>query len=151
MNASDKKLRGRLVYLTTHVDIWLRQVNPKFNVPMANRIAKIHKIFDWANKEGKILLREREKIGKWTELDPKDFKYVLKIYYPELKKGSKAGITLEEIFPRKFPGTELNMFEPLPEWMLKDLQREEKNAFSLVENDSPKSHNLKKRSSGNRK
>lgn len=150
MTASDKKLQGRLVYLTAHVDVWLRQVNSKFNIPMANRIAKIHKVFDWNTKQGRLLLREREKTGKWKNLNPKDFKYVLKIYYPELKKEDKVGITVEEVFPRHFPGTEMTMFEPLPDWMLKDLQREEKEVFRLVEKNSAERHNIKKRSSGNR-
>lgn len=128
----DKDLSGRLVYLTTHVDAWLRDINPKFNVPMANRIAKIVKVFDWNTDEGKLLLAERKKNGKWTKLNPLDFKYVLKIYYPELTTQGKKGLIIEEMLPRCYPGTQLSMFEPLPPWMLQSLQKEEKDVFKVV-------------------
>jgi hypothetical protein len=129
----DIKLSGRLVFLTHHLDIWLKQINPKFNIPMANRIAKIVKIFDWDTDEGKILLREREKTGKWKNLDPKAFKFVLKVYYPDLIRGDKKGVTSEEVLPRYYPGTEFFLFDLLPSWMLKSLQKEEKDVLKLVE------------------
>lgn len=134
---SDQDLSGRLVYLTPHVDVWLRRVNPKFNIPMANRIAKVIKVFDWGTEEGKILLKEREKTGKWKDLDPKAFKFVLRVYYPDLVKGEKIGVTAEEVMPRYFPNTEMPMFNVLPEWMLKSLQKEERDVLKLMVSDSP--------------
>lgn len=129
-----ENLSGRLVYLTTHCDVWFRELNPKFNIPMANRIAKVVKIFDWETEEGRLLLAEREKTGKWGKLDPKAFKYVLKIYCPELKLKNKNGFATEEMLPRNYPGTKLNMFDPLPVWMLKSLQKEEKDIFKVLRN-----------------
>lgn len=125
-------LSGRLVYLTTHCDVWFREINPKFNVPMANRIAKVVKVFDWETEEGLLLLAEREKTGKWGKLDPKAFKYVLKIYCPELTLKNKTGFATEEMLPRKYPGTDLDMFALLPDWMLKSLQKEEKDVFKVL-------------------
>lgn len=130
------ELSGRLVYLTVHSDVWFREINPKFNVPMVNRIAKIVKVFDWDTEEGKLLLSEREKTGKWTKLNPKDFKYVLKIYCPELVIKDRKGLTTEELLPRLYPGTDLKMFEILPPWMLESLQKEEKDIFKLQNNKS---------------
>ena len=130
---SDSELRGRLVFLTRSMDVWLRQVNPKFNIPMANRIAKVIKVFDWDTPEGKFLLREREKTGKWKKLEPKDFKFVLKIYYPDIIKDKKEGITVEEVVPRYYPKSEMAMFDALPLWMLTSLQKEEKDVLKLVE------------------
>jgi hypothetical protein len=115
------------------MDVWLRQVNPKFNIPMANRIAKVIKVFDWDTPEGKLLLREREKTGKWKKLEPKDFKFVLKIYYPDIIKDKKEGITVEEVVPRYYPKSEMAMFDALPLWMLTSLQKEEKDVLKLVE------------------
>jgi len=135
MEKQDIELAGRLVYLTVHMDVWLRQVNSKFNVPMANRLAKIVKVFDWETDEGKLLLAEREKSGKWKNLNPKAFKFVLKIYYPDLKLKDKQGLTVEELVPRYYPGTELFMFDMLPSWMLKDLQKEEKDIFKIENTD----------------
>jgi len=131
-----EKLAGRLVYLTTHSDVWFREINPKFNVPMANRIAKIVKVFDWDTDEGKLLLSEREKTGKWGKLDPKAFKYVLKIYFPELVLRNRKGLTTEEVLPMLYPSTKLTMFELLPLWMLKNLQKEEKDIFKLLRKDT---------------
>jgi hypothetical protein len=129
----DQDLNGRLVFLTYHVDVWLKQTNPKFNIPMANRIAKVIKVFDWNTDEGKLLLREREKTGKWKNMDAKAFKFVLKVYYPELIKGEKKGFTAEEVLPRYYPGTEFLLFDRIPSWMLTSLQKEEKDVLKLVE------------------
>jgi hypothetical protein len=133
----DKELDGRLVFLTVHMDVWLKQMNPRFNIPMANRIAKVVKVFDWESEEGKLLLREREKTGKWKKLDPRAFKYVLKVYYPEIVKGKKTGITAEEVVPRCFPETEMLLFDVIPVWMLESLQKEEKDVLKLVEDTNP--------------
>jgi hypothetical protein len=142
---TDLELSGRLVYLTTHTDVWLREINPKFNIFMVNRIAKIVKVFDWNSEEGKILLAERKKNGKWgAKLNPRDFKFVLKVYCPELSLKKKRGVTVDELLPLHFPGTKLTMFEPIPSWMLKDLQKEEKDIFKIIrkqeENSNPDSN-----------
>jgi len=139
----EKDLSGRLVYLTSHSDVWFREINPKFNIPMANRIAKVVKIFDWETDEGLLLLSEREKNGKWGKLNPKDFKYVLKIYCPELVLKGKEGFATEEVLPIKYPGTELVMFEPIPLWMLQSLQKEEKDVFMLLRKDSDTDNKFK--------
>lgn len=131
----DKDFAGRLVYLTTHSDVWFRDLNPKFNVPMANRIAKVVKVFDWETDEGRLLLAEREKTGKWGKLKPKDYKFVLKIYCPELSIKGKVGFATEEIMPLKYPGTDLSLFTLLPPWMLKSLQKEEKDIFKVLRKD----------------
>jgi hypothetical protein len=123
----------RLVYLTVHADVWFREINPKFNVPMVNRLAKIIKVFDWDTDEGRLLLSEREKTGKWGKLDPKAFKFVLRVYCPELIVKNRRGFTTEEVLPLKYPGTELTLFELLPLWMLQSLQKEEKDVLRLVD------------------
>ncbi len=145
----DKELAGRLVYLTVHADVWYREINPKFNIPMANRIAKVVKVFDWSTDEGKFLLEERAKTGKWTKLDPKAFKFVLKIYCPELSIKNKIGFTVEEVMPRKYPGTELSMFELFPLWLLEDLQKEEKEIFKLERGTQNPDKKSKSKSSAN--
>jgi hypothetical protein len=128
----DSDLNGKLVYLTIYLEKWYKSRNPAFNVPITNRLAKVVKVFDWDTEEGKILLDAREKNGKWTKLEPKDFKFVLKIYYPELilKKSNK--VTIEEVVPKLYPGTKNEMFKVIPEWMLKDIVKEEKNSFTIA-------------------
>lgn len=132
----DKDFLGKLVYLTVHVERWLKELNSNFNVPMANRLAKVVKVFDWETEEGKLLLKAREQTGKWnnTMYNSKEFKFVLKIYYPELiVKNRNKGFFAIEVFPLKYPGTQLNMFELVPKWMLDDMNCEEKDIFKIVE------------------
>jgi hypothetical protein len=118
---TDQELQGKIVYLTVHADRWLRRTNPTFPILMANRVARVIKVFDWESDEGKYLLDQREKSGKWKELDPREFKYVLSIFYPELVRGEKHGIKVEELFPRVFPGEKVVLFDVLPEWMATEL------------------------------
>lgn len=129
----DKNLFGKLVYITPHLEHWIKEVNPTFNIPMANRIARVIKVFDWDSPEGKLLLAARERTGKWNNLDPKDFKFVLRIFYPDLILKNKTGVTAEEVVPRYYPKTQLEMFHEVPDWMLSDIRSEEKiKEFSLV-------------------
>ena len=122
----DKDYLGRLVYLTAAKDSWVRRINTKFNVPMACRFAKVIKVFDWDTKEGKLLLKTRKESGKWEHQNPEDFKFILKIYYPDLSIKDRKGFTAEEVIPFFYPGTKKTMFEEVPDWMLCDFAREEK-------------------------
>lgn len=130
----DKNLLGRLVFLTVHADRWLRTRNEAFHVLMANRIARVIKVFDWETAEGKYLLEQREKSGKWTDLSPTDFKFVLSIFYPELIRDGVKGLTVEEVLPRGYPGEKTVLFELLPDWMAKELSLEKSKSrtFKVV-------------------
>jgi len=128
---NDKDLDGRLVFLTVHMDRWLREVNADFDVPMANRLARVIKVFDWDTEEGRILLQEREKTGKWKNLNARDFKYILNIYNPDLIRNNKIGCITPEVAPRCYPGTELALFDLVPEWMLKEINKEQKNVLKI--------------------
>lgn len=145
----DSDYRGRLVILTSNLENWLKQLNSDFNVPMTNRLAKVVKVFDWSSREGKALLEARNGKygGKWKNLNAKDFKFVLKIYYPELRMKRTNEVTAEEVLPLYYPGTKGLMFIPLPEWMWDDMNIEEKNAFDLILNEEQKSGVVVKRKS----
>jgi len=109
----DLELDGKLVYLTRYQEKWFKDLD------------------DWETEEGKILLAEREKTGKWARLDPKAFKFVLKVYYPELVFKNSKRVMLEEVTSRYYPGTTHEMFSLIPDWMLKDIVKEEKNTFKV--------------------
>ena len=128
----DKDFFGKLVFTTIHLERWLKEINTQFSIPMANRIARVIKVFDWESEEGKLLLDAREKTGKWASLDPKEFKFVLKIYYPDINHKTKEGITVEEVVPRYIPKSKLEMFHEVPDWMLSELKNEKIKEFSLV-------------------
>jgi hypothetical protein len=134
---SDLDLSGKLVYLTFHYDKWLREINSDFNIPMANRLARVIKVFDWESKEGKILKEARNKTNKWGNFNSDDFKYVLTIYCPELRKSdNKLGFSVEEVLPKYYPGTELCLFEEIPEWMLNQIKSDTWKTFKLDSNNT---------------
>lgn len=125
---------GMLVVLTRHLDMWYKQLTSEFNVQIANRLGKIVKIIDWDTDEGKIILKAREETGKWNNLDSKSFKYVVKIFYPELVIKSSNKVMIEEVLPLRFPGTEALFFFPVPKWMSTELVKNaKKQTFSVVE------------------
>lgn len=126
-----ENFEGRLVILTRHLERWYKELNSEFNVPITNRLAKVVRVFDWDSSEGKLILSERKKTGKWDNLDPKAFRFVLKIYYPELRIGRTSKVMIEEVVPQYYPGTEAPMFILMPDWMLKDLLQKEKLAFKV--------------------
>jgi hypothetical protein len=134
----DSDFKGRIVFLTVHLDKWLRDINPKFNVPMSNRLAKVVKVFDWSTEEGKLLLDVRKKTGKWEKLNPQDFKFILKVYHPDLKinKNDNQGMMVEEVLPLYFPGTKLRMFDLYPERLLRDINKKEKNSLKVIKKDT---------------
>lgn len=136
----DEKFIGRVVFLTTHMDHWLREANPGFNVPMVNRLAKVVKVFDWTSEEGITLLEMRKSNSKWDRLVPEDFKFVLDIYYPELlsKTGKVPGITILEHVPRKYPGTELPLFDLYPEKLLSGLLKGQGEFFKVLKKETEK-------------
>lgn len=142
---SDSDLSGKLVFLTVHFDVWLRQVNAKFNIPMANRLAKIVKVFNWNTAEGKLLLKQRKQTGKWESLNSKEFKFVLKIYCPDLIKDNKKGTITYEVSPKFYPETKLTMFQVIPVWMLKDIQKAEKDIFKIEKDNKSNNNNSKKK------
>lgn len=124
---------GRLVILTRHLEKWYKELNSEFNVPITNRLAKVVKVFDWESPEGKLVLRERKKTGKWENINPEDFRFVLRVYYPELRIKQTKKVMIEEIVPQYYPGSEAPMFILMPDWMLKDFLREEKPVFQVKE------------------
>jgi hypothetical protein len=128
----DSDFDGRLVYLTRYLEKWYRDLSPEFDVPMSNRLARVIKVFDWNTEEGKLVTEARRKTGKWSnKIIAEDFKFVLKIYFPELTFKDKNKVTAPEVVPRYYPGTKMDMFCLLPVWMLKDLNKEEKNLFKV--------------------
>jgi hypothetical protein len=133
----DLELEGKLVYLTVHYDKWLREVNSDFNIPMANRLARIIKVFDWDSEEGLLLHKARTSTNKWGNFNPKDFKFVLKVYCPELRRqDKKLGFSTEEVVPRCYPGTEMTMFDVVPEWMLEQITSDKWDVFKVLQKKS---------------
>jgi len=115
--------KGDVVYLTRHYAEWMKMLKGDLDISLIHRIAKIVKVLDWDTEEGKALLQQREYTGKWENINSKDFKYVLKIYYPDLipPRGKKSGLSGYEVLPRNFPNTEYPLFDIYPKHLLDDI------------------------------
>jgi len=125
---------GDIVYLTRHYAEWIKQLKGDLNIAVVHRIAKIVKIFDWKTTEGKLLLEQRRATGKWKNLEIKDFKYVLNVYFPELedKKTKQVGMSLIEVLPLNYPSSTFQLFEKYPEHLITDLNEKEiKDIFKI--------------------
>ena len=94
---------GDVVYITMAGQDFIARNKPDFSVNIAGRLARIHDIYDWKTPRGKSLLAERAKSPKWVNLKSEDYKYVLVIYYPDLKKDDVLGISIAELFPEHHP------------------------------------------------
>lgn len=135
---AEDEFLGRLVYLTAYYDQWIHERNKMFKIAMINRIAKVIKVLDWGTEEGKLILEERERSGKWKDLESKDFKYILKVFHPDITYNNIKGISAEEMVPRFYPKTEYIMFDLIPESMLKVmLQTQKEAAFKITKKDVP--------------
>jgi len=138
----NKDLDGKIVYLTLFYDKWIREVHPEFNIPMVNRLAKVVKILDWETDEGKLVLSERKRNGKWDKLKPEDYRFVLDIYYPELALTRKT-IAISEMVPRYYPDSKDELFKILPDIMITGLLKKEQNMFRVVKKNVSKQPNTK--------
>lgn len=118
---------GDIVYLTRHYAEWIKMLKGDLDISLIHRIARVVKVLNWRTKEGKLLLEQRVKTGKWDNLKSKDFKYVLKVYYPDLisKKTEETGLTAYEVLPLNYPDTDFPLFETYPQHLLDDMNKEE--------------------------
>jgi hypothetical protein len=130
---------GDIVYFTKHYAEWIKMLKGDLDISLIHRIARIVKVFNWRTKEGKLLLGQREKTGKWENLKSKDFKYVLKVYYPDLisKKTEEAGLTAYEVLPLLFPDTKYPLFALYPEHLIDDLNKKDiEDIFKLEQKEA---------------
>ena len=94
---------GDVVYVTMSGHDFITRNRPEFNVNIAGRMARVHDIYDWKSTRGKKILAERAKLPKWKDRISEDYKYVLVIYYPELKKEDTQGLSIPELFTEFHP------------------------------------------------
>jgi hypothetical protein len=98
---------------------------------MVNRLAKVVKVLNWDTEEGKLILQERQKTGKWEKLNSEEYKYILDIYYPELVK-TRKNISISELVPRYYPESKDELFSILPNSIITGLLKKEQNTFKIV-------------------
>ncbi|HMB31065.1 MAG TPA: hypothetical protein VKN82_04505 [Desulfohalobiaceae bacterium] len=126
-NGCDMDIRpGTLVFLTQAYEEYVYKRNPKLQVSLVNRIAKLEEIIDWNSPKGKKIKAAREKSGKWKNLPLEDNKYIFSVYYHDIEgRGGKKGV-IERGVPlfSKHPETKELFFMPIPEWIYRDIMKQ---------------------------
>lgn len=112
---------GDLVFLTSAFENYMYEKYPKITIPFVNRLAKVEEIIDWESEKGKKIKKAREMSGKWKNLSIEENKYILSIYYHDLKgKKGESGIVERGVSMFRFhPKTNHVFFEKVPGWIFK--------------------------------
>lgn len=112
---------GDLVFLTIAFENYIREKHPKTGIHLVNRLAKVEEIIDWNSEKGKKIKRARELSGKWKDLPIEDSKYILSIYYHDLKgrKGESGVVERGVSMFKNHPKTGSSFFEKVPDWIYK--------------------------------
>lgn len=114
---------GDLFFLTQAYERYVFKRNPQLKISLVNRLAKLEEIIDWESDKGKRIKAERLKTGKWDELPLEDSKYIFSIYYHDLVgRNNKKGVIQRGVcLFRKDPDTGEPFFEPVPDWLYKNI------------------------------
>ena len=123
---------GDLVFLTQDYENYIYERNPRMTIPtehrpagikLVNRLAKIEEIIDWDAPKGQKLLELRKKSGKWKDLPIMDCKYIVSVYYHDLKgRNGENGVAErgQPMFSHD-PVTGVPFFVQVPDWVLKEI------------------------------
>jgi len=116
---------GDLFFLTKHFDAYMRKKHPTLSVLLTNRIAKLEEIIDWNTEKGRNIRLVREKTGKWKDLNQDDCKYVMSIFYHDLRgrNGQPGVIERGVAMFQNDPETGQPFFEPMPDWVFKEIMK----------------------------
>lgn len=116
---------GDLLFLTEAYDVYLKSNHPRLKIKMVNRLAKLEEIIDWASPKGKLIKDLREKSGKWGNLSIEDNKYILSIYYHDLKgkKGEEGSIERGVPMFLCHPKTGADFFTKVPDWIRAEIDK----------------------------
>lgn len=116
---------GDLLMLTEAYDAFVRSRNPKLNLILTNRIAKLESVIDWTSPEGALLKEARVKSGKWVNLPLEENRYVISVFYPDVAgRGGKVGVAERGVSVFRYhPETRAPFFLKMPEWVSKELTK----------------------------
>jgi len=114
---------GDLLFLTETYDKYVREKYPNLKIILTNRLAKLEGIIDWASARGKTIKEAREKSGKWDNLPIEACKYLVTIYYYDIKGRKGQSGVAERCVPlfMDHPETKKPFFYKVPDWVYKDI------------------------------
>jgi hypothetical protein len=125
---------GDLVFLTQEYENYVYERNPRMTIPteyrpgnikLVNRLAKIEEIIDWSSPNGIKIKEKRIKSGKWRDLPLEDCKYMVSVYYHDLKgRNGEQGVAQrgQPMFA-KHPVTGAPFFVKVPDWIYGEIKK----------------------------
>lgn len=116
---------GDLLILTGAFHVYFHKKHEKSKIILTNRLAKLEEIIDWDSSKGKLIKEARIKSGKWKNLPLEDNKYIISIYYHDLKgrDGQKGVVERGVPMFRGHPETGTPFFEKVPDWLYKEIMK----------------------------
>jgi hypothetical protein len=114
---------GDLVFLTSEYDAYIKSKHPSLKIVITNRLAKVEKIIDWQSPEGKLIYKARLDSHKWDGIKITDCKYILSVYYPDIKGRNGESGTVERGLPMFMisPKSGKLFFVKAPDWLYKEI------------------------------
>jgi len=130
----DEIKAGDLVFLTQEYEDYVYKRNPKLTVPteyrpsnvrFTNRLAKIEEIIDWNSPKGMKILELRKKSGKWINKPVEDCKYMVSVYYHDMKgrKGEQGVAVRGQPMYSRDPDTNAPFFVKVPDWIFREIAK----------------------------
>lgn len=116
---------GDLLFLTRTFEKYFFEKNPKSRLSIVNRLAKLEEILDWSSEKGRIIKKARIASGKWANLPIEENRYILSIYYHDLKGRNNERGVVERGVPmfRYHPQSREPFFEKVPKWIYKEIMK----------------------------
>ena len=116
---------GDLLFLTGFYHDYVLEKNPRLNIVLTNRLAKLEEIIDWESEKGKTIKKYRELSGKWKDLPLEKNKYIVSVYHHDLigRKGQVGVIDRSLPMFRFHPKTGKPFFEKIPDWIYKEIMK----------------------------
>jgi hypothetical protein len=90
---------GDIVFITMAGQDWMNRNVTGSGIPVSGRLGVIHEKISWKSKKGRELLKKRIDSKEWDPQEAEDRKFVLRIYFPELKVDEREGMVSIENLP----------------------------------------------------
>jgi hypothetical protein len=83
----------------------------------------LEEIIDWESEKGQNIKKVRESNEKWKNLPLEDNKYILSVYYHDIKgRKGESGVVERGSFFRYHPKTKKPFFVKVPDWIYKNIR-----------------------------
>jgi hypothetical protein len=130
---------GDLVILSQAYERYAYERHPSLKVSLVNRLAKVEDVIDWDSDRGKKIEEARIKSGRWKDYSAEamaDNRYILSIYYPEMKGATGKPVVETAPMFSKDPKTGASFFSKVPDWLYKAIMAKCQTFIVIKEGDA---------------